>query len=231
MLPVKAGWRCLEVGAGGGSIAAWLGQRVGPSGQVVATDIDPRFVAALAAPYVEVRRHDIAHDDLEAGALDLVHARAVLEHLPEHERALDRLVGALRPGGWLLVEDTDFVSFVPGSGMDDAAAALFARCWAVSRVAGEARGSLTDYGRRLYGAVAARGLDELGAEGRVALARGGSPVAEAWRLTAEQLRGAIVGPDKLSEPELDRYLALLQDPAVTWMMPTMVAVWARRPRG
>jgi ubiquinone/menaquinone biosynthesis C-methylase UbiE len=39
---VAAGWSCLEVGGGGGSIARWLGDRVGPAGQVVVTDINPR---------------------------------------------------------------------------------------------------------------------------------------------------------------------------------------------
>lgn len=228
---VGAGWRCLEVGAGGGSIAAWLGARVGAKGQVVATDIDPRFVEALEAPNVEVRRHDIARDDLEVNAFDLVHARAVLEHLPEQEQALARLVAALRPGGWLVVEDLDFFSFVPGSGMNDSDAELFTRCWSLSRAAGEARGLSADYGRRLYGVVAAHGLVELTAQGRVTVAHGGSPAAEAWRLTTEQMRDAIVGPGRLSEPELERYVALLQDPGVVWMMPTMVAVWGRQPLG
>jgi hypothetical protein len=35
---VQPGWRCLEVGAGRGSMAVWLAERVGPCGQVVATD-------------------------------------------------------------------------------------------------------------------------------------------------------------------------------------------------
>ena len=34
----------LEIGAGGGSIARWLAERVGPTGSVLATDIDPRFI-------------------------------------------------------------------------------------------------------------------------------------------------------------------------------------------
>ncbi len=68
--------------------------------------------------------------------------RAVLEHLPAREQVLTQLVAALRPGGWLLVEDTDFVSFVPGSGMTDADIELFARCWTLTRAAGEARGSV-----------------------------------------------------------------------------------------
>ena len=35
---VATGWRCAEIGAGGGSIAEWLCRQVGPSGRVVATD-------------------------------------------------------------------------------------------------------------------------------------------------------------------------------------------------
>ena len=43
-----AGARCLEVGAAAGSVARWLAARAGPSGQVVATDTNPRFLASLA---------------------------------------------------------------------------------------------------------------------------------------------------------------------------------------
>jgi hypothetical protein len=46
-LGVAAGWECLEFGAGGGSIAAWLCARVGSTGRVVATDLDTRFLEAL----------------------------------------------------------------------------------------------------------------------------------------------------------------------------------------
>ena len=74
---VGPGWRCLEVGAGGGSIATWLADRVGASGSVLATDIEPRFLTALAAPSLQVRRHDIGVDALPQGAFDLVHARLV----------------------------------------------------------------------------------------------------------------------------------------------------------
>jgi trans-aconitate methyltransferase len=38
---------------------------------------------------------------------DLVHARLVLVHVPDRARALATMVAALRPGGWLLVEDAD----------------------------------------------------------------------------------------------------------------------------
>src|SRR4051794_17870088 len=75
---VGRGARCLEVGAGGGSIARWMCERTGPDGSVVATDLDTRYLDTLQVPNLEVRRHDIVTDPLEDGTFDLVHARLVL---------------------------------------------------------------------------------------------------------------------------------------------------------
>lgn len=55
---VAEGWSCLEVGGGGGSIARWLSRRVGPSGNVLVTDINPRWLDA-GSSNIELRRHDI----------------------------------------------------------------------------------------------------------------------------------------------------------------------------
>src|SRR5262249_38742099 len=104
---VAPGWRCLEVGAGGGSIANWLADRVGADGSVLATDIDPRFLESLQRANLEARRHNIAVDPLPEAAFDLIHARLVLMHLPERDIALARMIAALKPGGWLLEEEYD----------------------------------------------------------------------------------------------------------------------------
>src|SRR6185436_15674069 len=103
-LGVARGWQCLEAAAGTGSVARWLSETVGPDGRVVATDLDTRHLDGLGAN-VEVRRHDLVKDPLEEGTFDLVHARALLEHLPERTKALEKLVRALKPGGRLLAED------------------------------------------------------------------------------------------------------------------------------
>jgi len=58
-LGVSPGWRCLEVGAGDGSVARMLVERVGSSGKVVATDLDPRFLGPARSAGAEIRRHDI----------------------------------------------------------------------------------------------------------------------------------------------------------------------------
>ena len=97
---ITSGWHCLELGGGGGSIAAWLSERVGPTGRVVVTDINTRFLDPLQRPNLEVRRHNIVTDPLPEGAFDLIHARLVLMHLPERGRC----AGAADQGieaGWV----------------------------------------------------------------------------------------------------------------------------------
>jgi ubiquinone/menaquinone biosynthesis C-methylase UbiE len=50
---VQPGWRCLEVGAGRGSMAVWLAEQVGPTGHVVATDVDTRYLERLDVPNLD----------------------------------------------------------------------------------------------------------------------------------------------------------------------------------
>ena len=106
---IAPGWHCLEVGAGGGSITRWMAGHVGPTGRVVATDLDPVFVEELPRDNLVALRHDIATEDLPGESFDLVHCRDVLMHVSNATAALNRMVGALRPGGWLFIEEKDVV--------------------------------------------------------------------------------------------------------------------------
>ena len=69
---IVAGWSCLEVGAGGGSVARFMSQRVGAPGHVVATDINTDSIAGSLPANVELRRHDIGIDPLPEAAFDVV---------------------------------------------------------------------------------------------------------------------------------------------------------------
>src|SRR5580658_7434184 len=144
---VCAGWSCLEVGGGGGSIARWLARQVTPGGHVVVTDIDPRWFEP-DLPGIELRRHDIAADELEREAFDLAHERLVLIHLPERGRALRRMVESLRPGGWLLIEDFDCTWLPLGPYGDRAQAALFSKVVGALHNVLERAGLDMAYGRR-----------------------------------------------------------------------------------
>src|SRR5690349_10729153 len=98
---VGPGWHALEVGAGRGSIASWLADRVGEEGRVVATDIDTTLLEALDDDRIELLRHDVLVDDLPKGSFDLIHCRALLVHLSDPDRALARMAAWLKPGGVL----------------------------------------------------------------------------------------------------------------------------------
>ncbi|MGD9753759.1 MAG: class I SAM-dependent methyltransferase [Acidimicrobiia bacterium] len=107
-LPVRRGDRCLEVGAGAGSVAIFLAASCGVQGEVVATDVDTRWLDQLAHPRLRTLRHDLVKDDVTAlGTFDVIHARLVLTQLgaEQGELALERLVSILRPGGRILIED------------------------------------------------------------------------------------------------------------------------------
>jgi SAM-dependent methyltransferase len=226
-LGVAEGWHCLEVGAGGGSIAEWLCQKVGRTGHVLATDIDTRFLDALRYPNLEVRRHNIAHEALPVGAFDLVHTRAVLIHLPEPDRALRSMVGALKRGGWLLVEEADMASCLPDPRVPHAD--LYARAVAAFNQVIESGGGHADYGRRLYADACAAGLIDVDAMGHVEIVRAGTPWAKIWQLTFAQLRGRIVGAGLLTDEQMDQLLALHDNAGFFAMNRLQLKVWGRKP--
>jgi SAM-dependent methyltransferase len=166
---VGAGWRCAEVGAGAGSIAAWLHDRVGETGSVVATDLETKWVEQLDLPRLEVRRHDITNHPLGDGEFDLVHIRNVLGHLANWKEALDHLIGALLAGGWLVVEEGDFVT----GGLADPPCLAAERFWAaVAELVGQSGGD-ANRGRGLGRALAEAGTEPHRRRGPFACLGGG----------------------------------------------------------
>ena len=227
---IADGWHCLEVGGGGGSIAAWLCERVGPRGSVLATDIEPHFLAALDYPNLTAQRHNIVTDELPERAFDLVHARMLLEHLPERDRVLRRLVAALRPGGWLLCEDLDEGSIGLIAPADAASQAVFTLVQQARKAVMQSRGHVPAYGRQLAALFRDAGLVDVRAEGQVPVFQAG-PEAEFARLTIAQLRGAIVEAGAATAADIDAYTALLASPSFTMVGPTLFAARGRRPAG
>jgi ubiquinone/menaquinone biosynthesis C-methylase UbiE len=226
---VASGWQCLEVAAGGGSIARWLAAQVGTSGRVLATDLDTRFLESQADRGFEVQRHDIARDPLTDPGFDLVHARLILVHLPEREPALAKMVGALKPGGWLVCEEFDSLSMPADPALHPDECALKAQA-ALQRVMA-ARGANTRYGRDLAARMRAHGLVDIRAQARMALWQGGSAGARLFRANFEQLREELLRIGSLTQAELDDDLARLDDPLTLFPSPVMWTVCGRKPLG
>jgi SAM-dependent methyltransferase len=224
---VRRGWHCLEVGAGGGSVAQWLAERVGPTGRVLATDIDPRHLQSLKLANVEVRRHDIGVDPLPQGAFDLVHARLVLMHLPERTRVLACLVSSLKRGGWLLDEEYDSRSLQPDPQLDSGEVLLRTQA-AVWKLL-EDRGVDLRFGRRLFGQFRLQGLVDVGTEGRVMMSHHGSPGGSIARANFEQLRELLIGGGYVTPQQFAQDLARLDDPDFMAPSSVMWSAWGRRP--
>ena len=223
-LGVRAGWRCWEIGGGGGSIAAWLCERVGHGGQVLATDLETSFLGKLPYANVVVRRQDILADDLPEGQFDLVHARWVLHWLPARKQVLARMIAALRPHGWLLVEEPDFVTLLHGCASETVRKVVTAGIRAT-----EAKcGSQSEYGRHLLADVCAQGLADVEAVGRVVMMRGGSPLCAHLRLSMAKVRASLIDSGAATVEEIDDAFARLDDPAFATMSAVTMAVWGRR---
>jgi SAM-dependent methyltransferase len=210
---------CWEIGAGGGSVAAWLATRCG---HLLVTDVDTRFVEPLASSNVTVERHDLVADPLPGETFDLVHARLLLEHLPRRDEVLDRLVGVLRPGGWLLVEDYDWTTY----GNEPSSEVITRVTEAVIAFMVEA-GFDPYLGRRLLGELRSRGLTATGAEGRTLVMDAEHPGAAFYRLSLMSLREAVIARGAVTHGEVDEVLADMDRGDRILISPTMVAAWGR----
>jgi SAM-dependent methyltransferase len=227
-LPLSPGGRCLEIGGGAGSVARWMCRRMGPTGRVVATDVEPDFLEMLSEDNLEIRRHDIAVDDVEQDAFDLIHARLVLSHLPDRDVILRRIAGALRPGGWLVVEEFDFDSIKPAPGC--VSRPLLERAHDVFIGALERAGYDRQYGRRLPLEFRALGLEDVGAEGRAPIALRGTAAADWWRMNLLKVRPAMIAAG-LTDAEADEVIGLTDHDDFCLQYPVLVSTWGRRPGG
>lgn len=227
-LGVQPGWRCLEVGAGEGSVAHWLAQKVGPQGAVVATDIDPRFKDKEHEPNVEMRQHDIVGDDLEQGYYDLVHTRAVLMHLSDPVQAVKKMAAAVRPGGWLFLEEFDWISFGAVDAENPMAQAFNQKMELLLQTLKAARVMNMYFGRRLRPLLDQLGFTAIGNEGYTGISRGGDPITP-FQLMNLQLAGPpLIAAGVLTEEDVELLRGLFTDPSFYYVESVFFGVWGRR---
>ncbi|GGN11885.1 SAM-dependent methyltransferase [Actinoplanes campanulatus] len=204
------GLRCLEAGAGGGSVARWLAER---GGRVLATDLNPRHVPDNQG--YAVRRHDLTSEPVPEPPWDLIHARLVLAHLHDQNRILVRLADALAPGGILVVEDwlsayPDVVLAAP----DAAAAELVERYHRilVNQLL-PANGADPAWAGRAHAAMLAAGFGEVTTEIRAGSWAGGTAGARLIAVNVAQVGDGLRAAG-MTEAELERLCRLADDPTL-----------------
>jgi SAM-dependent methyltransferase len=224
---VARGWRCWEVGAGGASVPSWLAGRVGPDGLVLATDIDTSWLEHLGAPPVEVRRHDVGLDDPPVTGLDLVHARLVLTHVPQRALALESMVAALRPGGWLVLEDAD-PGLQPLLCPDESGPAqqLANRLRHGFRSLMAGRDADLAFGRTLPRLLREQGLLDVGADAYFPIS---GPACTALEIaTVEQIRERLVSGGVATVEEIEEHLGNIVAGRVPDLATSpMITAWGR----
>ena len=216
---VSRGWRCLEVGAGGGDITSWLARRVTPGGSVVAVDLETHWIEPLASEVVEVRRGDFGELNLGEAGFDLVVAQMLLLHLPSPADACRRFVELCAPAGQIVVHDTDFSALALADATAFEAAGL-----AVMPDVMRAVGIDLSLGPKVGALLEAAGATIEQVETRPSATPGDRrAAAEITAITIERFRDRTVVPDEA----IDAAIAALRDPARQLTGPTRWVVRAR----
>jgi SAM-dependent methyltransferase len=108
-LGLGEGWRCVDVGAGGGDVTVALAEMVGHGGRVYAVDCDPAArdaVARAAAPHSQVIALTQAGEDvLLPEAVDLAFCRFLLMHVHDPVVVLRRMGQITRPEGGVVAQE------------------------------------------------------------------------------------------------------------------------------
>jgi SAM-dependent methyltransferase len=224
---VSAGWACWEVGAGGVSVPTWLAEQVGPSGRVVASDIDTVWMPTDGAAF-EVLQHDVGVEQPPAGGFDLVHARLLLTHVPQRTEALASMVRALRPGGWLLIEDAD-PALQPLICPDESGPAeqLANRLRQGFRTLMAGRGAELAFGRTLPRLLRETGLDEVQADAYFPIT---SPACTALEIaTVQQIRDRLVAAGLATEAEIEQHLTNVASGRLDLATAPLISAWGHKP--
>jgi hypothetical protein len=193
----------------------------------LATDIDTSWLEGEDANY-EVKRHDIGTDPAPDGLFDMVHARLVLVHVPERTDALSTMVSAVRPGGWLFLEEADpgLQPLVCPDEIGDEQRLANKLKLAFRSLMSE-RGVDLSFGRTLPRLLRSAGMIDVQSDAYFPM--GGPVCNQLERSTVEQIRERLISGGLATEDEIARHLSNVDSGQLDLATSPMVSAWARKP--
>lgn len=222
-LGVGPGWRCLDLGAGTGTIARWLAEDAGAT-EVIAVDRDVRYLTELASDRLRPIAADVTTGDFRPAEFDLVHARFLLMHLPEYRDVLRRMAEWLAPGGWLVVSDA--VDLTTVDAPETPYRAVMQAMWQALK---NAIGTDVSWTPRYPYYLAELGLADVGAEIQVPPRMPGGPVAAFWLQTWAQLQDEMLATGRVDATQLRAAQDSLRSGSEVGLSPGMITAWGRKP--
>jgi SAM-dependent methyltransferase len=209
-------------------VPGWLARRAGRTGYVLATDIDLSWLSDVRPAPFDVRRHDVGADGPPGTSFDLVHARLVLVHVGERAAALRSMVEALRPGGWVLLEDADPalqpLLCLDENGPEQRLANKLRRGF---RELMAQRGADLSYGRRLPRLLREAGLADVRADAFFPITAPACNLLE--QATVEQIRERLVVNGLATDAEIDSHLANVSAGGLDLATAPLISAWGRKP--
>lgn len=222
-LEVAEGWQCAELGAGAGSMAGWLADRVGSRGSVMTVDRDVTLLKHLDKhSNVNIVESSIEELHLIPASLDLIHTRNVLMHIDSADEIIAGLVKALRPGGVLLIEEADYF---PLAGM-------------TSRAVFEVTSALVakwTWARTIPNTISRLPVSDIAVSIDTSMLQGGSPEAAFWTYTLRSVKDRLTDPEiaeangfpSVTQTTFDEAMALLADESFWTPLSAVVCVSCR----
>jgi len=223
---------CLDAGCGGGTMTYAMAEVTGSSGYVTAIDHDAEIIrlnneelASQNVGNVTFRQQEV-YDLDENEVYDIIFARFLLSHLADPKKAIQRMVAALKPGGWLVTEDVHFSGHFsyPSNVAFDTYLDWYAR--AVKYNGGDA-----EFGVKLYEHLSGSGLHGVQLE-VVQPAGVTGPAKQMSLITLEKIRHSVLATGLATPEEFEKVdeelKAFTADASSIISMPRIFQVWGRK---
>jgi SAM-dependent methyltransferase len=219
---LASAWRCLEIGAGAGSIARWLAGQCA-DGSVVAVDMDTRYLGEQGRDNLAWRACDVHSLDLPDGSFDLIHSRVTFCHLADREAMVARAARWLAPGGWLVIGDP---MCMPAAW---SVHEPIRRFFGALETAWQAQGSdMTRWAQTIPSQLARVGLRDIGVLTRANCLGEKGPYGQLAFANLRQEGDYLIGRGLLEQQDVDAVMALCADPGFTDIRSITVYAWGRK---